>query len=158
MFLRVFSFLLFLIVVTSCNQLSLSKGKNSTVLDTIVDFSSVDTAPSFKVCDSIIVKDSKSECFGKTLHQMVGVELVKYPFSVQDSISEMVYVDVLISARGKITLAAVSSSFVVKEQLPQLDSILRVVMEKIPNVYAAIKRGIPVASKYRLPIKIELKE
>jgi hypothetical protein len=156
--LRVFFFSLILFFITSCDQLSLSKGKNSLILDTIIDFSSVDTAPSFKVCDSIIVKKMKSECFASTLHQKVGAELANHQFSVQDSISETIYVDVLISSSGKITLAKVSSSFVVKSQLPQLDSVLRVAIGKIPNIYAAIKRGIPVTSKYRLPIRIELKD
>ncbi len=50
------------------------------------------------------------------------------------------------------------SSKEIKIKLPKLDSVLRVSVDKIPNVYAAIKRGIPVTTKYRLPIKIQIKQ
>ena len=127
------------------------------LLDTIVNFSSVDTSPSFKVCDSIIDKQKKTNCFRTTIHQKIGAELQKHQFVIRDSISEIVYVDLLITSNGKIVLEAMDSSEEIKNQLPKLDSILRISVDKIPNVYAAIKRGIPVTTKYRLPIKIQIK-
>ena len=128
------------------------------LLDTIVNFSSVDTSPSFKVCDSIIDKQKKNNCFRTTIHQKIGAELQKHQFVIRDSISEIVYVDLLITSKGKIVLEAMESSEEIKNQLPKLDSVLRISVDKIPNVYAAIKRGIPVTTKYRLPIKIQLKQ
>lgn len=128
------------------------------LLDTIVNFSSVDTSPSFKVCDSIIDKQKKNNCFRTTIHQKIGAELQKHQFIIRDSISEIVYVDLLITSKGKIVLEAMESSEEIKNQLPKLDSVLRISVDKIPNVYAAIKRGIPVTTKYRLPIKIQIKQ
>ena len=128
------------------------------LLDTIVNFSSVDTSPSFKVCDSIIDKQKKTNCFRTTIHQKIGAELQKYQFVIRDSISEIVYVDLLINSKGKIILEAMDSSEEIKIKLPKLDSVLRISVDKIPNVYAAIKRGIPVTTKYRLPIKIQIKQ
>ena len=128
------------------------------LLDTIVNFSSVDTSPSFKVCDSIIDKQKKTNCFRTTIHQKIGVELQKHQFVIRDSMSEIVYVDLLITSKGKIVLEAMDSSEEIKIKLPKLDSVLRISIDKIPNVYAAIKRGIPVTTKYRLPIKIQIKQ
>ena len=158
MFLRVSSFLLLFIFITSCDNFSFSKNKNMQLLDTIVNFSSVDTSPSFKVCDSIIDKQKKTNCFRTTIHQKIGAELQKHQFVIRDSISEIVYVDLLINSNGKIVLEAMESSEEIKNKLPKLDSILRISVDKIPNVYAAIKRGIPVTTKYRLPIKIQIKQ
>ena len=128
------------------------------LLDTIINFSSVDTSPSFKVCDSIIDKQKKTNCFRTTIHQKIGAELQKHQFVIRDSISEIVYVDLLINSKGKIILEAMDSSEEIKIKLPKLDSVLRISIDKIPNVYAAIKRGIPVTTKYRLPIKIQIKQ
>jgi hypothetical protein len=158
MFLRVSSSLLLFIFITSCDNFSFSKNKNMQLLDTIVNFSSVDTSPSFKVCDSIIDKQKKNNCFRTTIHQKIGAELQKHQFVIRDSISEIVYVDLLITSKGKIVLEAMESSEEIKNQLPKLDSVLRISVDKIPNVYAAIKRGIPVTTKYRLPIKIQIKQ
>jgi hypothetical protein len=69
-----------------------------------------------------------------------------------------VYVDLLINSKGKIILETIESSQNMKILLPKLDSILRLSIDRVPNMYPAIKRGIPVTTKYRLPILIQLKE
>ena len=158
MFLRIFSLLLLFLFITSCDKFSYSKNKNFQAVDTIVDYTSVDFLPSFKVCDSLIDKHQKSNCFRTTIHQKIGAELQKHQFVIRDSISEIVYVDLLINSKGKIILEAMDSSEEIKIKLPKLDSVLRISIDKIPNVYAAIKRGIPVTTKYRLPIKIQIKQ
>jgi len=158
MFLRIFSLLLLFLLITSCDKFSFPKRNNSQVLDTIVNFSSVDTSPSFKVCDSIIEKQKKSDCFRATIHQEIGVELKQHQFVIRDSISEIVYVVLRINSEGTIFLEEIESSMAIKNQLPELDSILKVSITKIPKMYPAIKRGIPVTTKYRLPIKIQLKK
>lgn len=161
MFLRVFSFLILIIFVTSCDKFSFKKNTNSTnkiVLDTIVDFSSVDTSPSFKICDSIIDKTKKTTCFRTTIHKKIGEELAQFSFAIKDSISEVIYVDLSINSKGNIVLDAIKSSENIQRELPTLDSLLQLSVKKLPTIYPAIKRGIPVTTKYRLPILIQLKE
>jgi hypothetical protein len=156
MFLRVFSFLLIIFFITSCDKISFSKNKNIQVLDTIVDYSSVDTFPSFKPCDSIIDKTNKSTCFRTTIHQKIGEELQQHSFVIKDSIDEIIYVDLIINSEGIFTLDTIKSSDNIKKALPQLDSILRASIKKLPKIHAANKRGIPVSVKYCLPIRIKL--
>lgn len=156
MFLRGFSLLLMVLFITSCDKFSFSKNKNIKDLDTIVDFSSVDTFPSFKPCDSIIDKTKKTDCFRTTIHQKIGAELLKHTFIIKDSIDEIIYVDLIISSEGIFTLHAIQSSNNIKKVLPQLDGLLRESVGKLPKIYAANKRGIPVSVKYSLPIRIKL--
>ena len=156
MFLRGFSLLLMVLFITSCDKFSFSKNKNIKDLDTIVDFSSVDTFPSFKPCDSIIDKTKKTDCFRTTIHQKIGAELLQHTFIIKDSIDEIIYVDLIISSEGIFTLHAIQSSNNIKKVLPQLDGLLRESVEKLPKIYAANKRGIPVSVKYSLPIRIKL--
>jgi hypothetical protein len=161
MFLRVFSFLILIVFFTSCDKFSYkkySKRSAELTLDTIIDFSSVDISPSFKICDSLIDKQQKSDCFRNTIHQKIGAELKKHTFTIQDSINELVQVNLLINTKGKVVLETISSSENIKKQLPKLDSILALSITKLTAVYPAIKRGIPVTTKYKLPIRIQLKE
>lgn len=153
-----FCFLILLISITSCDKFSFSKDKKVEVLDTHVDFSSVDTFPSFKVCDTIIDKQEKMDCFRTTIHQKIGEELQKFSLSIKDSIDEVIYVDLIINAKGIFLLDAIQSSDTIKRELPKLDSLLKASVEKLPKIYPANKRGIPVTTKYRLPIRIQLKE
>ena len=158
MFLRVFSFLILIVFLTSCDKFSFSKKEYQQVLDTIVNFNAVDFSPSFKVCDSIIDKTKKSDCFRNTIHQKIGGELQKQSLIAKDSIDETIFINLLINVKGEIVLEEVISSENIKEQIPKLDSILKVCIYNLPTIYPAIKRGIPVASTYQLPIEIKLKE
>lgn len=156
--LRFFSLLFVLIFFTSCDMFLTSKNKKQQVLDTIIDFSSVDTFPSFKVCDSLIDKTKKSDCFRSTIHSKIGEELQKHTLAIKDSIDETVLVDLVINADGQIVFTNLQSSENINKQLPELDNLIQLSIQKLPAVYPAIKRGIPVNTKYQLPIRILLKE
>jgi hypothetical protein len=158
MIFRAFIFFVLVIFCTSCDKFSFSKNKDLQDLDTIVDFTSVDFSPSFKICDSIIDKKEIASCFRNTIHQKIGAELQKHYLTVKDSINEVIYVDVLISSKGEIIFDETSTSENIKEQLPKLDSILKESVKNLPKIHPAIKRGIPVNTKYRLPIRILLKD
>ena len=147
-----------MIFFTSCDKFSFSKTDKNQPLDTIVNFSSVDTFPSFSICDSIIDKTKKETCFRTTIHQQIGEELKQHTFIIKDSINEIVYVDLIINAIGEFKLDAIESSNKIKTELPKLDSLLKASVKKLPKIYPAIKRGIPVTIKYRLPIRIQIKE
>lgn len=155
---RVFSFLILIIFLTSCDKFSFSKNKNIHPLDTIVDFTSIDTFPSFKACDSLIEKSKKQDCFRTTIHQKIGEELQKHTLAIKDSIDETILVDLIINAKGEIVFNKMQSSNKIKKELIELDSLIKLSLENLPNVYPAIKRGIPVTTKYQLPIRIVLKE
>lgn len=154
-----FLVVLFLVVVcTSCDKFSFSKNKSLKAVDTIVDFTTVDFSPTFKVCDSLIDKTKLSDCFRNTIHEKMGLELQKHHLEIKDSIDEIVFADVLINAKGKIVIAEITSTDNLRSQLPQLDSVLNESVKNLPTIYPAIKRGIPVSTKYRLQLRIVLKD
>jgi hypothetical protein len=158
MYLRILTFLAVFLFCTSCDKFSFSKNKDLQDIDTIVDFTSVDFSPSFKICESIIDKEEIASCFRNTIHQRIGAELQKHILTVKDSINEVIYVDVLINLKGEIIFDETSTSESIKQQLPKLDSILKESVKNLPKIHPAIKRGIPVTTKYRLPIRILLKD
>lgn len=141
----------------SCDKLPLINKQNLPKLDTIVDFTSVDLSPSFKECDSIILKKKKSECFRVTIHSKLMEELQQHKIVTKDSIKEIIIINLLISSDGVIDFEGVKSNQIVDNALPNFDSLLKSSISKLPKVYPAIKRGIPVTTKYQLPIQIELK-
>lgn len=158
MFLRVLTFLVIIIFFYSCNKFSFEKNKKTKVLDTVGYFSEVHSSPSFKECDSIINKKRKEDCFRKTIHLKIKEGLQKHTFTIKDSISETVFVDLLINTKGKITLDTIQLSEYTRTQLPNLYNIITFSIENLPVITPANKRGMRVTTKYRLPIKIELKE
>ncbi|PQJ79331.1 hypothetical protein [Polaribacter porphyrae] len=158
MLFRVFSFVMLVMIITSCDKFSFSKKKDLPQIDTIIDFTSVDTYPSFKECDSLIDKEKKSICFRNTIHQKIGEELSKHSFKIKDSIDETILVDLIINSDGKITFEALQSSEKIKKELPELDSIIHLSVDNLPTIFPAIKKRYKVTTKYQLPIRIKLQE
>ena len=158
MFLRVFTFCLLIFFITSCDKFSFSKNTKNQELDTLVNFSSVDTYPSFKSCDTLIEKTKKAACFRANIHQRIGGELHQHSFIIKEAIDEIIFVDLIINSKGIIVLDSIQSPIMIKTTLPKLDSLIKSRIQKLPKIFPAIKRGIPVTTKYRLPIQIQLKE
>ncbi|MDP5106233.1 MAG: hypothetical protein NWQ31_08685 [Polaribacter sp.] len=155
---RVVAVFIFVLFCTSCDKFTFSKNKNLKVVDTIVDFTRVDFSPSFKECDSLIDTSKLSDCFRNTIHQKISLELQKHSLFIKDSIDEDVFADILINAKGQIVLQEITSTENLKSQLPQLDSVLKQSVKNLPAINPAIKRSIPVSTRYRLKLKILLKE
>ena len=154
---RYFLFICLLISFTSCEYFSFEKNKNIEKIDVDVDFTSVDVSPSFKVCDSLIEKEKKNTCFRTTLRQEISSSLAKQSIQVPQSVDETIEVAITIQSNKEVKLTSIKSSDSLMVILPSLKAILKKSVEELPAVYPAIKRGIPVTTVYKLPIRIAVK-
>lgn len=147
---------LFLIVLlsTSCQFFNLDKKSDLQEVDTVIDFSSVDSSPSFKVCDSLIEKNAKNDCFRKTIHKHIFESLAKQKLEAKNPINEIIQVVVVIDNKGIVIAREVVISDSLKITIPKIDSLIRVSILEMPKLFPAIKRGIPVATQYQIPIQI----
>lgn len=153
---RVFTFLVILLFFNSCDYFSFKKNSNPEKLDSIVDVTSVDTFPSFQVCDSIINKTEKTACFRKTIHQEITQSLANQKIRIRSSIDETINVIITIHPDSRITLKSVKASENVYQEIANLKEVIEKSIGDLPKVFPAIKRGIPVTSEYILPIRIRL--
>lgn len=150
-------FVVGLSICTSCNYFSGDKNNvNRSGIDTIVDFSTVDVSPSFKECEDLLDAE-KTGCFRKQIREKFAKRLNRYIFSSKEDIDETIILVLNINQNGKIAVENVASSEYIKENLPELSEILMQMVDSIPNLYPAIKRGIPVTTQYKLPIRIQTK-
>ena len=122
-----------------------------------LDYSSVDVSPSFRVCDSLIEKDKKDTCFRTTLRQEIFSSLAKQVIQVPQSVDETIEVAITIQSNKEVKLTSIKSSDSLMAIVPSLKAILKKSVEELPAVYPAIKRGIPVTTVYKLPIRIAVK-
>lgn len=158
--LRLLIAIIFVFLFTSCDFFSSKKtvDKNSSmVLDTIIDYSSIDVYPMFSNCEGINGRDVQEECFGNELvlqlEDIILFEDVKGPTATYDT----VFVDLLIARDNRIKVARIISSTVLKEKIPNLDSVLIASVNQLSSItHPAIKRGIPVRSQFQLPILIRV--
>ena len=150
---RIRLFLLLLILTSvSCSNLSSAK-KEKLQFDTIVDYTKVDVSPAFITCDHLEGK-AKTKCFEKELQKRVFAELEKHQFSVKEDIDETVLLVIQVSNKGKVNLKEIQSSKNAQSMFPQLDSLIKKSIEKLPVITPALNKGFPVITEYTLPIRI----
>ena len=153
---RFFQIVCILFLFISCDYFSFKKNANQQEIDTVVNLTSVDVYPSFKVCDAIIDKDKKETCFRTTIHEFISNSLIDQKIQVRKKIDEVVMLKILITSKGEINLKELSVSEEFQSEIPDFRKMIEKSLEDLPKVYPAIKRSIPVTSEYTLPIRIKL--
>ena len=150
---RYLFFFFTLIICTSCDYFANKNKREAQVIDTIVDFTRVDVSPSFNKCKNLL-DAAKTNCFRNEIQKRIANSLKRHYFVTEDSINEVVLIDVSINNKGKFRLLNILSTDEIKSQLPSLDSLLKKSIKDLPRISPAIKRGIPVATQYQLPVRI----
>ena len=159
---RLFIAIIFIFLFTSCDFLSskkISVKNESMAIDSIIDYSTVDVYPMFKNCENLDAKEKQEHCFGTELveqmKQLIELKNIKGPAIIYDTI----YVDLFIAKDNKIDISGIKSPELLREKIPNLDSVLTASVNRLPTLLQpAIKRGIPVNSQYKLPILIRVKD
>lgn len=153
---HIFFFISMLFCCVSCSYFSSETKKELQQLDTIINFSKVDTSPSFKNCTELIDQE-KTNCFRENIHKKITNSLRFFSFSAKESINETIIVFLLIDEKGEVSLQKIESSDFVKKEIPDLLLSIKSSIDSLPTLQPAIKRGIPVATQYKLPIQIRSK-
>ena len=151
---------LFLIAMlcTSCTYFTSQKSgttSNLQVLDTVIDFTSVDVYPIFSDCENFAESDSQKRCFETSITEKLAEILYKNELKVTNEVNDNTSIDILIDNTGKASLMDINSPASITEELPNLESIIRKGINQLPTMKPALKRGMFVKSQYRLVIIVE---
>ncbi len=149
--------LLFFIIITctSCTNGLSSKTNTLQGLDTIVDFSKVDVSPYFKICEKLLKKE-KTHCFRTNIQLYFIKKLKKLELSSEQSINEMITVVLLVDKKGKTSLQELTLTDNITVNFPDFENEIHQMVDDLPQLYPALKRGIPVTTEYKLPINIKV--
>ena len=141
------------ILVASCSYFENKSTKESLhVVDTIVDFNSVDAFPLFPECKDIPSRVKQKICFQIEIAEHIHASLKQYDLNSKELINDTVLVRLKINSLGVASLSSVQISNKTEELLPEFDSLLKVSLQKLPTLLPAIKRDMPVTIEFTLPI------
>ena len=156
--LRHLTFFLFLLILSSCEifspQSSVSKS-NLQVLDTVIDFTSVDVYPIFSDCENYAESDDQKECFENSITEKLAELLSANDLKVNKEVNDTTSIDILVDNAGKASLVNIISPKSIQEELPNFESVVRKSIDQLPTMKPALKRGMFVKSQYRLVIVVK---
>ncbi|AOW21696.1 hypothetical protein [Urechidicola croceus] len=143
------------IFLSSCEFFRKKEIPLESVVDTIIDYKSVDVFPLFPSCDSIPNQQDQKLCSQIKLSQHIYASLLSNEIMTTRRINDTILVKLNIDISGKVRLVSIKSSDLINKQIPKLDSLIEKGIEELPYLKPAIKRDFPVITEFTLPIIVK---
>lgn len=144
-----------LCLLTSCKRLTFQKDKTQELIEQEmqnIDWNDVDQYPLFENCDETTSKAEQKQCFESTLLSHFTTTIKQFEFKLDTAIHDTVNVDFLIDKNGSISVLEIRKNWAIEAQIPEFNGIIAQCLNNLPPVAPAIKRGIPVNARFRIPI------
>src|SRR5690606_37313532 len=156
---RNFVFFLFCTLFISCEYFGFKESNKKDIIERemkSINWNDVDKYPLFDNCDETSTKADQKECFQTTITKYILNSLSQNAIEVRETINDTVHVHLLISNEGMVTILKIEKSDKVDEQKPHLNRYIATSIQSLPVIYPALKRNIPVSTKFKLPIILKV--
>jgi len=152
-------FFIFLCIV-SCDYFENKKVSVDAIvkkeLETI-DWNSVDEYPSFTICDSVIEKIPRKNCFESTILSHVNSNLSEQTIVVSEDVNDTIKMNLQIDKSGNIKVLDIIAKSETLLIVPKIDSLLTQSISTLPKIFPALKRGQQVTTELVLPVIVSIK-
>ncbi len=147
--------LVFICLLTSCEWFVSKEVKTRELVEREmleIDWNEVDAYPLFETCDESASKTEQRKCFEEEVLAKCAKKLKEFDYVFKEGTDPMVQVDFLVDQKGRITVVHIEKDSAINRQMPGFDQIIKESLGTLPNLSPALKRGIPVKTKFRIPI------
>jgi len=120
------------------------------------NWNEVDRYPNFENCVDSIGFQSNKNCFEHTITTHIFNYFFTQNIVVTQAVSDTISISLLVSKKGEVQISKIEAQDLTREQLPELDSVLRQSLKGLPKLYPAIKRSQQVQPAFQLPIIIKV--
>ncbi|WP_027078142.1 hypothetical protein [Maribacter antarcticus] len=144
----------------SCNFFESKEKRTQELIDSQlneIDWNSIDTYPLFLDCDETASKEVQRHCFEGKLIAHFETTLNQFEFIVDSDENPIVAVIFVIDSDGDIAILDIEKDRFILNQMPEFDGIVTQSLKTVPEIAPALKRGIPVSTKFRIPIQLNTK-
>jgi hypothetical protein len=155
---RYISLLFFMVLASSCQFFETEKVSADAIYSEdikTIAWDEIDQYPTFVACESHTDKEPQLACFVAQLSKHINATFAQKKTVSRIDLNDTILIDFGVSNKGKITGLAIQMDSITQRQLPSIKSWLMESMELLPASEPAYKRGIPVATKFSLPIVIK---
>lgn len=141
-----------------CKDVETKKVSSKTFLEEelkTIDMQEVDEYPIFESCEHLGSQTEKRTCFEQRLVTNFYSYLSDQMLIFNEEIQDTIWVHLTISEKGKPQIEQLDIPFVIKNDAPKMNEWLTNSLDSLPQIYPAIKRGIPVKTAFKIPIIIQ---
>ncbi|QLG44663.1 energy transducer TonB [Costertonia aggregata] len=153
-------FLGVLCLLASCEWLPSKDAKTQKLVEEEmqqIDWNDLDQYPLFSDCDETSSKMNQRRCFQENILLHFSMTLQDFEFVLNKDVNDTLFVDFLMDKEGTVSVLNIQKDITIDEQMPEFDEIITQSLKSLPKVEPALKRGIPVNAKFRIPIVLNTK-
>jgi hypothetical protein len=121
-----------------------------------IDLNQVDTYPSFEACSDLVGQLAIKKCFEREMTSAYTTSLKQTPFIVSTPIDDTLWIDMIVNEKGSLCIDSIRMRELTRKELPLLASYIQQTAIDMPKIEAATKRGVPVKTKFRLPVILKV--
>ena len=154
---RILLTLIGVMLMISCEYLAPKEEKTRRLVQeelSSIDWNDVDQYPLFASCTESISKEDQRACFESELLAHFSKTLSEFEFVLQEDVGDTIYVDFLVESDGSITVLDIEDQMTVQKQIPEFNAVITQSLKSLPQIEPALKRGIPVTAKFRIPLEL----
>lgn len=147
-----------LCLLTACNRSANREEKTQELVDQeirAIDWEDVDQYPLFADCDELASKSEQKNCFMQTLLRHFSKSLQESDLVLEEEIKDTIFVNFRMEDTGTITLINIKNDKQINRQVPDFRKQIEKSLNSLPRIEPALKRGIPVSAKFRIPIVLQ---
>lgn len=122
-----------------------------------IDWSDVDDYPLFSDCDETVSKILQKNCFEEKLLLHLSADLQEFQLTSETEIKDVVFLDFKIENDGSIIVVNIENKEIFGSQMEKFEDKVANSLKNLPRIEPALKRGIPVSAKFRIPIFLNSK-
>lgn len=150
---KCFSFLLLLCY--SCTYVSENISKKMLPpMDTVIDYHKIDALPIHESCADQSSKFNQDRCTRDTLYRSVALPLLMLDLKSEQKVNQKVSVKLLVDKKGKISLYEILPKNGL-DVVPGLEDELKEIIQNLPSLKPAKKKGQNISVYYNLPLNME---
>ncbi|WP_299431970.1 hypothetical protein [uncultured Maribacter sp.] len=145
----------FICSLASCNPFVSKEEKTQNLVNKELlemDWNTIDNYPLFYTCDETATKEEQRICFENELISHFSETLKEFEFTIAPEVDSTAYVVFVIDKMGKIKVLNIEKDPAIIEEMPEFDGVITQSLKNLPEIDPALKKGIPVATKFRIPI------
>jgi|SRR5699024_9893287 len=120
-----------------------------------IDWADVDVYPLFENCKEEPDQNPRNDCFSRTIREYIFNEIQNQHFVASETITDTVFIVLDISERGKIHVSDIEMDSLSEKEFPQLKQLITKKIQSLQLTEPAYKRGIPVKTRFMLPVIIQ---
>lgn len=151
-------FLSIIVLCSSCQFFETEKISSETFYEEeikTIDWNDIDQYPTFINCKEFTEKADQRNCFVNTLSGTFYQSIQDQKWTIMRTIHDTIRIDISVSNSGEIHVNNIQMDSLLVRQFPNMKDVLSNSINSLSLVAPAYKRGIPVNTRFILPVALD---